>query len=159
MKIYAFDIEVFRNLFTATFVNVEDDNDIFTFYAGIDNIDYSPLIRFLKQRMVLVGYNSDSYDNPILRYIQANSMEGLTAKLFELSGKLIDDNYRSDREIKKYRYALKKYDNWKTIDLMRILAFDRMGISLKQTAINLKWHKIQDIPLDPLKSVKKKIFL
>lgn len=155
MKIYAFDIEVFRNLFTATFVNVEDDNDIFTFYAGIDNIDYSPLIRFLKQRMVLVGYNSDSYDNPMLRYIQANSMEGLTAKLFELSGKLIDDNYRSDREIKKYRYALKKYDNWKTIDLMRILAFDRMGISLKQTAINLKWHKIQDIPLDPLKSVKK----
>lgn len=155
MKIYAFDIESYKNLFTATFVNVEDDNDVFTFYAGIENIDYSPLIMFLKQKMVLVGYNSDSYDTPMLRYIMSNSMEGLTRKLFELSGKLIDDNYRSDREIKKYRYALKKYDNWKTIDLMRILAFDRMGISLKQTAINLKWHKIQDLPLSPTALIHK----
>lgn len=155
MKIFAFDIESFRNLFTATFVNVDDVNDVFTFYAGIDNYDYTPLIEFLKDEMTLVGYNSDSYDTPMLRFILTNKQEGLTKKLFELSGKLIDDNYRSDVAIRKLRYPSKKAESWKTIDLMRILAFDRMGISLKQTAINLKWHKIQDIPLDPLSPVRK----
>ena len=36
---------------------------------------------------------------------------------------------------------------WSSIDLMRILAFDTLGVSLKQTSINLKWHKIQDLPI------------
>ena len=155
MKTFCYDIESFKNLFTATFVNVDDDKDIFTFYAGIDQHDYSPLVDFLKQEMVLVGYNSDSYDNPMLRYIMANQKSDLTRSLFDLSSKLIDDNYRSDSKLRELRYPKKGTDFWKTIDLMRILAFDKLGISLKQTAINLRWHKIQDIPLPPTELVKK----
>jgi len=36
------------------------------------------------------------------------------------------------------RYPRKQLFAWRSVDLMRILAFDRLGISLKQTAINLK---------------------
>ena len=156
MKTYCFDIEVFKNLFTATFVNVDDEKDIFAFYAGIDSHDYSPLIDFLKQEMVLVGYNSDSYDTPMLRAIMLNQKGGgITKSLFDLSSKLIDDNYRSDKSILALRYPRPKPEVWESIDLMRILAFDALGISLKQTAISLKWHKIQDIPLDPISPVRK----
>ena len=90
MKTYCYDIECFKNLFTATFVNVDDEKDIFAFYAGIDSHDYSPLIDFLKQEMVLVGYNSDSYDTPMLRAIMLNQKgSGITKSLCHLFGQVM----------------------------------------------------------------------
>lgn len=134
-----------------------DVNDTFTFYAGRDfeQKDYGPLFKFLYQKdIVLVGYNSDSYDLPMLRYI-LNSKAGsdIEKRLHDFSAKLIDDNYRYDNVVKKFRWAYRKFDRWKSIDLMRILAFDKLGIGLKQTAINLKWPKIQDLPLNPNRPV------
>jgi len=37
---------------------------------------------------------------------------------------------------------------------MIILAFDKLGSSLNQTAINLKWHRIQYLPISPTERVK-----
>ena len=147
MKILAYDIEIFPNLFTATFKNVDDETDINVFYIGLNKNDYSDIQLFLKNEMTLVGYNNISYDDPILRYIESYKGSSLNKDLFELSQKLVNDFYREDKNIMSLRYPKNKNQSWKTIDLMKILAFDKLGISLKQVAINLKWKKIQDLPL------------
>jgi len=153
---YAYDIEDFRNLFTATFVNVDDEKDIHVFFVGLGNESYANIKDFLNQEITLIGYNNHSYDDPMLRFLMSYEGEKLTSDLYALSGKLLDDNYREDKQVMGLRYPKNRIDSWKSIDLMRILAFDKLGISLKQTAINLKWWKIQDIPINPTSSVDEK---
>jgi len=152
-KIYAYDLESFRNLFTATFVNVEDENEVHVFYVGLGKPNSPELKKFLCQDMVLVGYNSKNYDDPMLRYFTAYKGEKLAEDLHRLSNKLVNDSTRGDKDILALRYPKNSRDTWGSIDLMSMLAFDKMGISLKQVAINLKWHKIQDLPLDHFVSV------
>lgn len=150
MKTYAFDIECFKNLFCATFVNVDDEEDIKVFTIGLNKADGQNLYNFLKNEMILVGYNSISYDAPILRYFMANNnSENLLKRIFDISNKLVNDGFRQDKDIRELRYPKNDSYNINTIDLMKILAFDKIGVSLKQVAINLKWHKIQDLPIYP----------
>jgi hypothetical protein len=144
---YVYDVEVLKNLFTATFINVKDEKDKHVFYIGLGKEDYSDLLKFLNKEMVLIGYNNHSFDDSLLRFIMTYKGVKITTDLYVLSGKLIDENFRSDRKIMELRYPKRDFYPWKSIDLMRILAFDKIGISLKQTAINLKWWKIQDAPI------------
>jgi hypothetical protein len=151
---YIYDIECLKNLFTATFVNPEDEADTRIFYIGLGNENYTDLLKFLRQDMTLVGYNNHSYDDPMLRFIMTYRGERLNTELYNLSGKLIDENFRADKKLLELRYPKKQIYSWRSIDLMRILAFDKLGISLKQVAINLKWHKIQDMPVHYKTSVQ-----
>jgi len=151
---YVYDIESFKNLFTATFVNILDEKEKYVFYVGLDKTDYSDIQKFLNQEMVLIGYNNHSYDDPMLRFVMSYKGEKLAPDSFDLSYKLIDQNYREDKMILGLRYPRDVTYPWSSIDLMKILAFDKAKISLKQTAINLKWYKIQDLPIDPNSSVQ-----
>lgn len=155
MKIYAYDIEVFENLFTVTFVDVDDKDSAPIVYYIWDNGDNTDLSGFLENEMILVGYNNHSFDDPLLRFIMDYHGEKLTSDAFHLSSKLMDDNYRMDNSLRELRYPKKNMYAWNSIDLMEIMGFNNLGISLKQTAINLKWHKIQDIPISPFSHVKK----
>lgn len=156
MKIYAYDIECLPNLFTATFVNVEDPAEVLVFYIGLGVTKYKEFLDFLYKEMTLVGYNNHSYDDPMLRFIMNYGGDKVNQELHTLSGKLVDDTYRSDKALIELRYPRKVKYPWKSVDLMRILAFDKLGISLKQTAINLKWHKIQDMPIEHWQKVEEK---
>jgi hypothetical protein len=151
---YVYDIECLKNLFTATFVNVENESDIHVFYIGLDRPDYTDLLKFLKQEMTLVGYNNRSYDDPMLRFVMGYNGAKINTDLHNLSEKLVDDNFRDDKTIIELRYPRRVIYPWNSIDLMTILAFDKLGISLKQTAINLKWHKIQEMPINHNASVQ-----
>jgi hypothetical protein len=152
---YAYDIESFKNLFTVTFVNVLDENEKHVFYTGLDKADYSDIKSFLNQEMTLIGYNNHSYDDPMLRFVMSYDGDKLASEAFALSSKLIDEGFRDDKKIMNLRYPRNVAYPWDSVDLMRILAFDKLGISLKQTAINLKWYRIQDLPIPPLSSVTK----
>jgi hypothetical protein len=156
MTVYAYDVEVFRNLFTATFVNVADKSEVHAFYTGIDKLDRTDLLKFLKSKITLVGYNNHMYDDPVLRFAMFYKGEDFNGELYKLSSKLVDDNYRSDRALLKLRYPRDVYIPWDSIDLMKMLAFDKLGISLKQISINLKWHMIMDMPIDHMKKVDAK---
>ncbi len=154
MAIYVYDIESFKNLFTATFVNVDNESERYVFYTGLEKNDYSDIKKFLNQEMVLIGYNNHSYDDPMLRFLMSYTGDKFPLEAYNLSSKLIDENYRDDKKILSLRYPRDVMFPWKSVDLMKILAFDKLGISLKQTAINLRWYKIQDIPLHPSSTVK-----
>jgi hypothetical protein len=146
---YCYDVECLKNFFSATFVNIEDENEKHVFYVGLGKEDWTDLLKFLKTEMTLIGYNNHSYDDPMLRFLMGYRGSKLTSDLYALSGKLIDEGFRNERAIMELRYPKKVMYPWKSIDLMRILAFDKLGISLKQTAINLKWYRIQDMPVEP----------
>lgn len=154
MKTFAYDIEVFSNLFSLTAINVDDENDEYIFYIGLDRKDYSDLLKFLENEFIFVGYNNFQYDDCILRFIQNYRKDNLNKDLFELSSKLIDDGFKMDKEILGLRYPKNTIYSWKSVDLMKILGFDKLLIGLKQVAVNLKYPKIQDIPIDPSSSVK-----
>lgn len=151
---YSYDIECLKNLFTATFINTADKDDIHVFYIGLGKEDYSDLLKFLSNKMTLIGYNNRSYDDPMLRFIMNyKNKDGITSALYDLSSKLVNDSYRDDKEIRALRYPRNKMYSWDSIDLMRMLGFDRIGVSLKQVSINLRWHKIQDMPISHTSSV------
>lgn len=153
MEKYAYDLECLRNIFTATFVNIENEEK-YVFYIGLGKNNYDDLYTFLQQKMILVGYNNHSYDDPLLRVVMDYKGENINNQLYQTSSKLVDDYYRSDKEVLGLRYPKKGKYPWRSIDLMKILAFDKLGISLKQTAINLKWHRIQDMPIHHTDNIK-----
>jgi len=152
---YAYDIECFHNLFTITAINVEDENDVHVFYIGLGKIDWSDIKEFLNRKVLLIGYNSISYDDAMLRFIieYKGDPNKINQELYLLSGMLINDSYRRDKNILSLRYPRKKYP-WQTMDLMALMGFDKLGISLKQVSINLKWHKIQDMPIEHTATIK-----
>lgn len=151
---YCYDLECFPNLFTATFVKVDDESDRKVFLIGMGNNDLIDLATFLSGGLTLVGYNSISYDDAMLRslFVAPNKVD-LNKYLYKLSNRLVSDESRNDEDLKVLRYPKSK-KLWKSIDLMAVLAFDKLKIGLKQVAINLKWHKIQELPLSPHAKVR-----
>jgi hypothetical protein len=147
---WAFDIEVYKNFFDVTFLDVNDQDVIKTFVVAWDlHIDEkNKLKEFLDNEAgMLIGYNNLGYDMPILQLLYDYNGKNVNQDMYELSQKIIttsrDENFAYRRE-----YA------WPQLDLMKMQAFDKLGVGLKQCAINLRWYKIQDLPIaydEPIK--------
>lgn len=159
--IYVYDLECFPNLFTATFVNADDEKEVHAFSIGLGVNQRDELIEFINsEKLTLVGYNSISFDDALLRFVLDNPLGNdpfkMTKAYHTFSSSLIDrdGSKKGSRIVQKYRYPKGK-PLWHTIDLMKILAFDKLGVSLKQVSINLKWHTIQDLPFSPIKPIDK----
>lgn len=144
--IYSYDVEVFPNFFSAIFSNVEEDFDehIFLIYGERD--DREKLREFVKGK-TLVGYNSLYFDNMMLNAV----LEGYTVEqLYKLAHDAISEE--PSKTVWDFR---RKKTSYSSIDLMAMYAFDKMGISLKQVSILLKWHRVQeydqpfDKPIEP----------
>jgi DNA polymerase elongation subunit (family B) len=148
-NIEIYDLEVFPNFFSATFFDPEsNETDVFVIAVKLGINDSEKMRGFLNQKILLVGYNNLSYDAPMLQYVcdykYYNSAK-FNTDIFTLSSKLVSNDTRNDATIRKLKYA--KNDNWKQMDLMKFMTLDQLGVSLKQIAINLKWYRIQDLPL------------
>ena len=141
-----YDIEVFPSFFCVTFKKLETKKiDQFVVFETID--EREKLKEYLNNIEQLIGFNNLHYDAPVLRYVLKSDDQSpiqLTKNLFNISAKLISEEGRYDKEIRSLKYGEYLIQE---LDLMKIMAFDKLGISLKQTAINLKWYKIQDLPL------------
>ena len=120
MITFCYDLECFKNLFTATFIDVDDENKKYVFYVGLGKEDYSDIKKFLNQEMILVGYNNFQYDDPMLRFLIEYEGDKFTSEAFDLSSKLIDDGYKDDKKIMNLRYPRNTVYPWKYIDLMKI---------------------------------------
>ena len=144
---WIYDLEVFKNLFCVTFLNAEtQDRKVFGIYKTRDTRE--ALRTFLDQPLRLVGYNNLAYDGVILYAIAYQLKNCQTdhalSQLFTISSKLVSRNYdRDDKSIVRYPKGIK----YTQLDLMQIMNFHSVGIGLKQVAINLKWPRIQDLPL------------
>jgi CRISPR/Cas system CMR-associated protein Cmr5 small subunit len=144
MNIYVYDIEVMINYFAVIFKDV-NTQQLFEFIVYKTRNDISDLYQFLCYRRNdwLVGYNSFNYDDQILTFIYNNYerlfvnefAENITATLYALSNDIINN------ETRQREYAIP----FQSVDLMKV--GNLLHKSLKLVAVNLKWHKIQDLPL------------
>lgn len=134
MSAYAYDIEVFPNFFSIAFANLYTE-ETFVVYKINDRYSetYSEYDVFMMGVKALVGYNNLEFDDNLIGMFNAGSSN---EELYHYAQLLIKDDMK--------RYARLPF---MTLDLFKILHHDRMGISLKQCAINMKWPKIQDLPL------------
>lgn len=146
MDRYAFDVEIFKNFFDVSFVNIATE-EIKTFIIWKNQNDRKELLDFLSERNFLVSFNGLSYDMPILRFIRDYKGKDINADLYKISAKLISDYHRDDEQVMILRYP--RYpEPFVHQDLMALMGFLRTGVSLKQCAIALKWYTIMDSPFE-----------
>jgi len=141
---FVYDAETFPNFLCITLINV-DTKEKHQFIIWEYQNDKEALLDFVDRDILLIGYNSISYDAPMLRYITLHEEEILTTIYFNFQKKLIDDERRNDKDILAYVITKDGFP-WHNQDLMSMLAYDKIGISLKQVSVNLNWRKIQDLP-------------
>ena len=147
MERWVYDVEVFPNLFCATFKNINtQDIKVFSIYDNRN--DVYELEEFVNRDVLLIGFNNIIYDGAIIQYvIQNQDADNLLFDLFNFSGKIINsDRYGFNSETARYQRP--EHTKYKQLDLMKINAYDKLGVGLKQCAINLKWHRIQDLPYE-----------
>jgi len=144
LKKYIYDLEVFPDFFCATFLDCDmGEKAVFVIYRDTD--DRQKLRRFLARRIQLIGFNNLSYDGPLLVALCTWNARDILAELFSLSKRLVAEDNRQDEGLRALRYP--RDVKWSQMDLMKIMAFDARGLSLKQTAVHLRWRRIQDLPL------------
>lgn len=135
---WAYDIEVFPNFFSATFVHIETGT-IETFVTMGERDDRDALRTFVNSVNTLVGYNSKYYDDVVLTFVLDNP-QASPAVIYNFSSALIHAPETLDKKARHIK------PEWVSIDLMKMMAFDKAGVSLKQLAYRLQWHWIQDLP-------------
>src|SRR5258706_1215370 len=144
---WCYDVELFPNFFCCSFINIKtQEKKVFIIWEKQNDI--KRLKEFLKEDLFLVGFNSNSYDFPIIRFILSYKGNSLNKDLFNISKKLISDYFRDDEEVLILRYPREKEYNLVHQDLMAMSNFVRLGVGLKQISINLRWHRVQDLPLE-----------
>jgi hypothetical protein len=152
-RTWIYDIEIFPNFFGVLFWDRASDQKREFIVFEEDN-EIEALLEFLKAEVNwLVGYNSSKYDDLILNHIFANKYlangdgDVVTSVLFELSGEII--NTRKNKMTlwsNPKTKDLMRANNFRSMDLMSMMYFDKMMIGLKKVAVSMKWPKIQDLP-------------
>lgn len=187
--IWFYDLETYRNLFMAVFINIEWNKVDDYIKADInkdssakekliqEGIDcgmikifintYSPLIDFLRNQVtMLISYNGHKFDDIILDYIYKtgkgfDEYEKSEESIWQIANYIIDSQKQG---IKHYairqelgianKGSFIQVNKIITLDLMALHYLDQSKISLKQVAINIKWHRIQDLPIEPDKFIE-----
>jgi hypothetical protein len=117
------------------------------------------IVEFFSVYKVLFGYNSVKYDSVITDYVlctykKYNYQTGFSKDNIHICQELKDvsDSIISFQDtgtfIRNYAWKPKYYKRlFKDYDIQKILYLDKAFIGLKSVAINLKWHRIQELPI------------
>lgn len=149
-SIWIYDIEIYSNYFSAIFKNPKS-KELLKFIIFKDANDLDKLVTFIKDpRKWLIGYNNYSFDNQLLNFIYKNHFllfqedsDYVCSKIFEIAKNVINV-----REYSDYKYNTP----FNSIDLMKVGGFFK---SLKLLGVNLKWNKLQDLPISWDHSIQK----
>lgn len=119
------------------------------------------LLMFFINHKVLMGYNSYNYDSLITDYIMIHGRkyDTVTGKHYNTNSHICNDlKHVSDEIINHsnsenfgYKYSWKPskyYRTFEDYDIQKILYLDKTFVGLKSVAINLRWHRIQELPLE-----------
>lgn len=158
-KTFIYDIETYPNLFAVQFkYSTTGERQTFFIWQNVDNknefVNQFPLLVdfLLKQVNRVVGYNSHEFDDILINYIlyERERLIGadplrICLELKELANKAIETQNQDQSEHLSTIRRYKKLKYIQSFDLMVI--FNKIErISLKQMAVNLKWHTIIDLP-------------
>ena len=153
VKRYGYDIECFPNFFSVIFINTADreDKETFVIHKGINDI--RKMLEFISQPHWFIGYNNSKYDDIILNWflstdklLYAVPIE-ITTELYQLSQDIIKNSNSNKFYKANPTKSLSKFKHkYKSLDLMSVMAFDKLKVGLKQVSVQMKWHRLQDLP-------------
>jgi len=151
---WAFDIEIFANFFSVVFLDLSTEEDLesisknygishpdvkhFIYAPSLGHDDLDSLEEFLSEDIELVGFNNLMFDSPVMDFVVSDRAS--VREIYKYAQSIISTE-RGARRIWRERTT-----EWKEIDLMKMMAFDSLGVSLKQASINLQWSRVQDLP-------------
>lgn len=149
-KALIYDIEVYPNYCLFIFLDlVNQQIYVFEKYENTDNLE--DLRQLITKDSLLIGYNSNHYDNKILKYVLYKLNQGYEIKnqdIYDLSTFLVTQNLRERFEIEfrsNYNYS-QKNRYWKeSVDLIKF----HSNKSLKELAVAYNHHKLQELPISP----------
>lgn len=142
---WAYDIEVFHNCFTCTFVNMVNVENVKTFIIHEDVNQADELVAFWHSCFGLIGYNNLNFDNPIVQtqlLLQRNcgrlAARVLTKRIYEYAQWLLGLDFPP---------FMKPMIPQR--DAYRIWHFDNpaRATSLKWVQVAIKWHNVEDMPI------------
>ena len=142
-----YDLESFPNFFSACFYDI-DTKEFRDFVIHSSRNDLSKLRRFFNKVDWVIGFNNDGYDNILMRFVMQG--DDVTPENINRVSQAIINTRRTSEPLYKNEIVnryLKKYVN--SIDLMKIHALHKIGVSLKQVGVILRHNKIQDLPKEP----------
>jgi hypothetical protein len=147
-----YDIEVLGgNFFCCTFLNIKTNKTEICYVLDKEEYNTNIIYEYIKNT-TLIGFNNVSYDDILMNYIFYNK-EINTREIQALSNTIIGQQ-RTGIPLWKnedVNFYMNKYVD--SLDLMKILAFDKMKVGLKQCAVNLRHPLIQDLPFSHERSV------
>lgn len=143
-----YDIECLQNCFTYTGYCRQTD-EIHQFVIHDSQNDFEKLIKHLfRGKLIMIGYNNDNYDYPILHHMINHYNEYLFLTGFELSQKI----YEKSQQIIEMDFSAVADWNKKItqIDLYKIWHFDNAAkaTSLKALEISMNLPFVEDMPFD-----------
>jgi len=155
MSDYVFDIEVYPNVFTATFYDVDKDKYL-QFEISSRNNQRGDLLRFLRSLKAedarMIGFNSWFYDYPVIHHFITNikptmGWREITSSLYAKNETIINTGFdnRWVNTVRPSEVLIKQ------IDLYRVHHFDNKAksTSLKLLEFNMGMESIQELPFDP----------
>jgi len=143
MRQAVFDIECYRNYFLISFKQRGGGYKEYSFRSG-DNLlnhpDFIEQIRFIFSEYEVAGFNSLSYDIPMLNLAMAGYS---TEQLKQVSDQIITESLtRWDLE----RRLQVKFDLFNSVDLIDVSP-GQYGLKMYGGAMHIK--RMQDLPYDP----------
>lgn len=154
-----YDIEVYPNLLLVCFKDYETGEKhhyyVFDDIHGKQNVNQIQdlLPHIINRCQWLIGYNNWNYDDMVVKslfldekILKVAEPKVITNHCRTLSHRIIESQ-NEDKNLPE-AYTYRKVNKFESYDLIQLLnTIDR--VSLKQLAINLRWHKIQDLPYPP----------
>jgi hypothetical protein len=151
MRQQVVDIETYPNYFLACF------EDYLTkekwSYEISEYVDQrADLIKHMTGSFIFIGYNIDSFDAPVLRYVLRERSKINAEMIFKKSQMIIEGQKdKADWDVRQeYNLFRKKYrrkDDFKTVDLLTLMFSKKQRVSLKEMEVSMCWPKVQDLPI------------
>lgn len=120
--------------------------------------DRRNLVSFMENHKIMYGYNSNNYDSIIMDIFLYHckfysNKTGCDSKGVHITTFLNKQSNACINYKKDFRYTLDFYKYYRRPytdrDIQKILYLDKSFTGLKKVAINLRWYRIQELPLPP----------
>ena len=147
MNWFVYDLESYPNIWTCCIADMQTRKlKVFEVSARKDQREemFEYLRNIRRQKGVMVGFNNNSYDYPLLHQFLKNK-EMTPSELFEYGNKIIKSSYGDNR----WQYQVKDKDVMiQQLDLFKLNHFDNKAkaTSLKMIEFNSRSNNIEDLP-------------
>lgn len=145
-KISVYDIEVYKNLFTCTFLDIHI-KEVLSFLVSPWKNDWQSFVQHYRSHDGLIGFNCVDYDERVLHPFlddpfwlsEKTTAADLTKAMYKRSGKVISEDFDEQRVPPHVKQR----------DLYRIWHFNNKArmTSLKYLQVNMGWKNVMESPI------------